>query len=57
MRTLSTLLIILAAAASLVGGISRLILVPLIAESRVYAGVAAILLLFAIALNTLGKKT
>ncbi|MBN1383972.1 MAG: hypothetical protein JW983_03715 [Elusimicrobia bacterium] len=56
MRKLSVTLIGISAVTAVIGGISRLTLVPLVTESRVYAGITAILLLFAIALNTLEKK-
>lgn len=42
--------------AAVLGGISRVIGIPFIVESRVFAGAAAILLLAAIAINTLPKE-
>lgn len=45
-----------ALAVSVLGGISRLIRAPLTVESREYAGAAVILLLAAIAINTLQKE-
>ena len=57
MRMLSIVLTVLASISSVIGGISRLTVHPIITDSRVYAGVAVILLLLAIALNTLEKKT
>lgn len=52
MKRLADVLTILAAVAAVVGGLSRLLLTPIIVDSRVYAGVAVILLLFVIAINT-----
>lgn len=52
MKQLSNVLLILAAIGAVIGGISRLTLTPIIVDSRVYAGVVVILLLFVIALNT-----
>lgn len=42
--------------ATLVGGASRFVRVPFVFESRVYAGLAVILLLAAIAINTLPRE-
>ena len=56
MRKLSLTLIIIAAVCAVIGGILRLAMVELIAASRVWAGVSAILLLASIALNTLEKE-
>lgn len=42
--------------AALVGGVSRFMRVPFMFDSRVYAGAAAILLLAAIAINTLPRE-
>lgn len=41
---------------AVLGGISRLICVPFMVESRVFAGTAIVLLLAAIAINTLPKE-
>ena len=55
MRKVSLGLIGAAGVISIVGGISRLMVCPIIVDSRVWAGAAAILLLFTIAMNTLPK--
>ncbi len=42
---------------AVIGGISRLMGIPFMVESRVWAGAAAILLLASIAINTLPKES
>lgn len=42
---------------AVIGGISRIICVPFMVDSRVWAGAAAILLLASIAINTLPKES
>lgn len=49
-------LIWLALAVAVVGGISRLTGIPFMVESRVFAGTAIVMLLAAIAINTLPKE-
>lgn len=56
MRNLSVWIIIVAVIIALIGGILRLCSAEFIAASRVWAGVAAILLLTSIGINTLPKK-
>lgn len=56
MRNLSLLCIVAGVVTALVGGISRLTMTPYVTNARVWVGSAAILLLLAIALNTLPRK-
>jgi len=56
MKKVSVYFIWTALIVALIGGISRLSGVPFYAESRVWAGVAAILLLASIAINTLKEE-
>lgn len=49
-------LIWFALAVAVVGGISRLTGIPFIVESRVFAGTAIVMLLAAIAINTLPRE-
>jgi len=56
MKKLSFHFIWIALVAAFLGGISRLMCVPFIVESRVWAGAAAILILASIAINTLEKN-
>lgn len=56
MNKMPKLFIWAALLAAVVGGISRYIMVPFLFESRVYAGAAVILLLAAIAVNTLPRE-
>lgn len=56
MRNLSVWIIIVSVIIALIGGILRLCGADFIAASRVWAGVAAILLLTSIGINTLPKK-
>lgn len=56
MRNTACAVIAAAMTMAVVGGISRLTMTPFFAVSRVWGGTAMILLLFAIALNTLPEK-
>lgn len=53
MKKMSFHFIWIALVLAFLGGISRLLCVPFLVESRVWAGTAAILLLTSIAINTL----
>jgi len=56
MKKLPKYFISLAMVIAVLGGISRTMHTPFMYESRVYCGVAMILLLAAIAINTLQKE-
>lgn len=56
MKKMSRYFIWTALIAAFLGGVSRLMCVPFYMESRVWAGVAAILLLASIAINTLKEE-
>jgi hypothetical protein len=56
MRKKSVPLICSAGTIAVIGGISRLMVRPFFVESRVWAGVAIVLLLISIAINTLPKE-
>ncbi|MCS7185206.1 MAG: hypothetical protein NZ870_04720 [bacterium] len=57
MKNVSVVLIVVAAIAAIIAGITRLADVEIMGVAhRVWAGVAAILLLFSIAINTLPKN-
>lgn len=56
MKKISVYFIWTALVIAFFGGISRLACIPFYVESRVWAGVAAILLLASIAINTLKEE-
>lgn len=57
MKNLSTILIVVAAIAAILAGVTRLVDVEILGVAhRVWAGISAILLLFSIAINTLPKS-
>ncbi|MBI4656250.1 MAG: hypothetical protein HY746_05825 [Elusimicrobia bacterium] len=56
MKKMSVYFIWIALIVAFLGGLSRLTYIPFFVESRVWAGVAAILLLASIAINTLQKE-
>ncbi len=55
-KQVATVVIVIAVLCTVIGGISRLVLNPIIVPSRVYAGFAVICLLFAIAISVLPKE-
>jgi len=57
MKKLSPLFIWGGLIIAVIGGISRLVRTPIMVDSRVWAGAAAILLLASIAINTLPRES
>lgn len=56
MKNIACAAIVVAMTMAVAGGISRLTMIPFFVVSRVWAGAAVVLLLFAIALNTLPEE-